>query len=365
MNELPITLTEIIRQYTLTDINHWIRLLGVNVSSKSRKAEKVHYLAKSIVQFPKNVVKHLPTYNLQMMLDVIDGKISMNEYTFCFDKILYHTFGLVYENVLTPLKPEFCPELVDVYRPVICEEIEYRNSNGFADFEKCLLGMANIYGSVSPEEIAPEFYDSDFAKQNGDNATLVLSQLITALGPLIDVSHNGLDILSPFANTPNFLRKDYERKQFSDDFILAMGEMPSIKFEMPSAERLKSVMESNGVKPEDIKQAILELWWHKSNHSRPNEFVNIVQSLSRDLNALQEILSAASEFMNDVPMWGFNGHSSKESFEIEENRKQSWRQRKIFEPGPAPMPIAIGKKPGRNDACPCGSGKKYKHCCGR
>ena len=24
-----------------------------------------------------------------------------------------------------------------------------------------------------------------------------------------------------------------------------------------------------------------------------------------------------------------------------------------------------GKKIGRNEPCPCGSGKKYKHCCGR
>ncbi|NOR17519.1 hypothetical protein GQ543_07420, partial [candidate division WOR-3 bacterium] len=24
-----------------------------------------------------------------------------------------------------------------------------------------------------------------------------------------------------------------------------------------------------------------------------------------------------------------------------------------------------GKKVGRNDPCPCGSGKKYKKCCGR
>ena len=29
------------------------------------------------------------------------------------------------------------------------------------------------------------------------------------------------------------------------------------------------------------------------------------------------------------------------------------------------MPIHVGKKPGRNDPCPCGSGKKYKNCCGR
>jgi len=24
-----------------------------------------------------------------------------------------------------------------------------------------------------------------------------------------------------------------------------------------------------------------------------------------------------------------------------------------------------GRKIGRNEPCPCGSGKKYKHCCGR
>jgi preprotein translocase subunit SecA len=28
-------------------------------------------------------------------------------------------------------------------------------------------------------------------------------------------------------------------------------------------------------------------------------------------------------------------------------------------------PVRTGPKVGRNDACPCGSGKKYKHCCGR
>jgi len=30
-----------------------------------------------------------------------------------------------------------------------------------------------------------------------------------------------------------------------------------------------------------------------------------------------------------------------------------------------PSPVRVGKKVGRNDPCPCGSGKKYKKCCGR
>ena len=33
--------------------------------------------------------------------------------------------------------------------------------------------------------------------------------------------------------------------------------------------------------------------------------------------------------------------------------------------GPAQTPVKVGKKIGRNDPCPCGSGKKYKKCCGR
>jgi len=32
---------------------------------------------------------------------------------------------------------------------------------------------------------------------------------------------------------------------------------------------------------------------------------------------------------------------------------------------PRPKPVRTGPKVGRNDPCPCGSGKKYKNCCGR
>ncbi len=33
--------------------------------------------------------------------------------------------------------------------------------------------------------------------------------------------------------------------------------------------------------------------------------------------------------------------------------------------GEKPMPVRVEKTPGRNDPCPCGSGKKYKNCCGK
>ncbi len=35
------------------------------------------------------------------------------------------------------------------------------------------------------------------------------------------------------------------------------------------------------------------------------------------------------------------------------------------QPQPKPQPVRVGDKVGRNDPCPCGSGKKYKHCHGK
>lgn len=42
----------------------------------------------------------------------------------------------------------------------------------------------------------------------------------------------------------------------------------------------------------------------------------------------------------------------------------AWYYTRSVRIGPAPV-RAAGPKVGRNDPCPCGSGKKYKHCCGR
>jgi len=36
-----------------------------------------------------------------------------------------------------------------------------------------------------------------------------------------------------------------------------------------------------------------------------------------------------------------------------------------FDPIVGPRPVRTGQKVGRNDPCPCGSGKKYKHCHGK
>jgi preprotein translocase subunit SecA len=37
----------------------------------------------------------------------------------------------------------------------------------------------------------------------------------------------------------------------------------------------------------------------------------------------------------------------------------------LQEPESKPQPLVLEPKIGRNEPCPCGSGKKYKKCCGK
>ena len=62
-------------------------------------------------------------------------------------------------------------------------------------------------------------------------------------------------------------------------------------------------------------------------------------------------------------------NQGEDRFHRKEEREKEYRKQlpgSDDEPLPAPVePIHTDGKPGRNDPCPCGSGKKFKQCCGR
>lgn len=70
---------------------------------------------------------------------------------------------------------------------------------------------------------------------------------------------------------------------------------------------------------------------------------------------LQELVELIIDFSNNMRLWENNGYTPSEIFN------------KFEKPNLGPLPknafIIKKKKIGRNDPCPCGSGKKYKKCC--
>ena len=359
-NEQQPTLEDVISLYNLKELNSWIRKLNLNISSKLRKAEKVHLLAQNLRKSPTIIVKYLPTYNLQMFLDIIDGKISSHSYDIYEDLFFFETYGMAYCTKQKDWMPEFIPELIDIYKPAIEAEIEHRRTSGILEVEKRIYGLTNIYGIISSTEFNKIFEESECFRKASEDKDKLLFEMLILLSPVFQYDCKDFQIFSPFFIEGIDLCNDYGTKEFDDDFICGMGEMPLMQFNMPSAKHLVSVLKSKGVAESEIGLTLMQLWWHHIAESPMKSTIDIIGRLSPDIHTFEAIYSAATDFINNVPMWKFNGFSSQEAFEMEQKKEP---KRNII--GYAPSPIIVGKKPGRNDPCPCGSGKKYKHCCGR
>lgn len=79
---------------------------------------------------------------------------------------------------------------------------------------------------------------------------------------------------------------------------------------------------------------------------------NTVVNLGFDKELLyKNMVDAKAEWLYSLPMWD-------EIFTEEKKKALYLEQKKAGT-------VVKGHKVGRNDPCPCGSGKKYKYCCGR
>ena len=73
-------------------------------------------------------------------------------------------------------------------------------------------------------------------------------------------------------------------------------------------------------------------------------------SLAFDKEKLyKNMVDAKADWLYDLPMWD-------NIFDADTKKRLYLEQKKSGT-------VVVGKKVGRNDPCPCGSGKKYKQCC--
>ena len=87
---------------------------------------------------------------------------------------------------------------------------------------------------------------------------------------------------------------------------------------------------------------------------------NPIESLEEDSEVTIDIdleklyynmVGAKADWLYELPQW--------DNLLTEDRRKELYNECKKS------TTVVKGPKVGRNDPCPCGSGKKYKHCCGR
>ena len=180
-------------------------------------------------------------------------------------------------------------------------------------------------------------------------------------------------------------REITNRKKFSKEEAFAAGMMPLVVIPNPCWDELKVyMMKKLGYTEEKADSSLAYLWL--TAQTEENSMSIITSMISHKLSSMQELQEAIELFMdyvNHCPRWFLKGYSSDETFVLFQKDKFRKNPPRVVA-GPnmkaAGMDITpemqagidnlfrgmpSGHTVGRNDPCPCGSGKKYKHCCGR
>lgn len=112
---------------------------------------------------------------------------------------------------------------------------------------------------------------------------------------------------------------------------------------------------------EDTKEIAMQITNKINLDAKPSFIIQYLQSLLEfpSFEFVQLITARIMDLHNNTRQWALKGYTPNEL------RREGKRHLTPLPDKPKRASVSTRTKVGRNEPCPCGSGKKYKKCCGR
>nr|WP_320974530.1 SEC-C metal-binding domain-containing protein [Bacteroides sp.] len=395
-----LKLVDGLKMSTKEELKRMAKILLLPVPTKLRKDEYVTYFAEAVLTCPEMWLSRLTHYELVLLDKLV--KAGSGSYVECKNSFLETTletlsFIATDCNHMDESKVRYmiCDELREAVAPYLSKLLTSKKQSVRFMIEQYACGIVNLYGFLSYSDLLYILvgYLQHSATREEIADSLANSALIQRLTFEVEDGYNiNLYIESPFLDDFESLeeqlclRRDIpDRKKFSKEEAFSAGTMPLSIIPNPCLDELKEyMMKKLQYTEEKADSSLSYMWYVAQTVENPMPIINSM--INRQLSSMQELQEAIEIFMdylNHSPRWLLKGYSSEEAFVLFEKEKLKNNPPRIVA-GPnmkaAGMEVTpemqamvdnmfrtvpTGHTVGRNDPCPCGSGKKYKKCCGR
>jgi hypothetical protein len=252
--------------------------------------------------------------------------------------------------------------------------------------EKFVCGLIYLYGIVSLEKFV-----NIYNKLNGKEEILEASNFADFIEQRDKVSNelyificddaeyvvssrmeNMIDIMSEIVQRP-----ELEDHSFTREEVLEVGTYYLLS-SLPSKKLFNYLTGILDI-PESLVSLLMRSVWEMAQNNTP--MPELIKALIKDIDEvvdkdwnIDKFLSLLRKYVNSLPRWILKGNSPNEVFDrdnclrilpqIAEDADEMNEMDKTPHLSPLVTPYRDVSKIGYNDPCPCGSGKKYKKCCG-
>ncbi len=301
----------------------------------------------------KSCLKNLDKENLEFLLETYEAK-DINSLT----EILLLNFEKTLNNIplinfLPLLDEEYAIEDIGSLNAELYKYLFFYNDNKklkiivpleykkvieekmkFIDYDEYVTGYILINGVIENkklQELLKEYHDIDISLKELDSIAknndfkIVDKKYYTAIEDM--EIKEVLKYMSIKERAGQYKKLDLDQLAKTQEFEDEMEELVTREVNSnPETLGFILFLAENGGLNKDILESFNE------------------EGISINSKAIKLILELYKKYKKDISCWPFNGYSITEYQELRQTKN---------------------KKVGRNEPCPCGSGKKYKHCCGK
>ena len=371
-------------------------------------------VAKEILTHPRQVLSCLPLEDLQLLQMLKDAEPGMGMKAYPTSHIMTMAMiGLAEQEEIEDGGMEMisiAEDFKQAIRPHVDAVLDDFNVKFRLYVERIIIGALNLYGVLDENEMKKILKDCMQLEDDGSGvyehiyAQSILLRLLCLDGSTTQ-AHDYL--ISPFVQDfgLSIMEEREKRKEtatlkhFDVEDIKEAGNMPIPTFPNPISDKLLNMLETKlGFTEQEAYYWEFMLWrLEQEEDANPIKLFQMLMDASSKSNKLHgvsevnSVLQVVMDFLNHTHRWAFRGRCPEDlqrsappmtsvpqislgpnaqrmcykQQDVQQYVNDIWEQRSEPDDFDLVMPYVAHPKVGRNDPCPCGSGKKYKHCCGR
>lgn len=349
----------------LDDIRYNLCVQGV---SSLKKQELAAALGPAIVDFSHkwmltigieqyNILTHMSRKNgLSTVLDINDVRMDY-----------MRSMGMIFSGMAEGEQAWYLPnDLLNVYASL--DNAKFRKEISFNDeVSRLATGLLFYYGYLPYDQLHERV--NAFLKDKKIEFVDFMGIMINAgcwQGNIIntEVGMHYYTVMDPDALFEEQIRRDdLVYHEFSYEEVYQAGEAEYVEETDDYFELLKFFKDDVSIEHDEAVDIIGEIVIMILNNEKINEILAYVQTMVEIPN--MEIIQRLADMIADMSMtthlWALKGHCQRELSLPHKNFSEKYQSQKTRDNVVKFVPRT--STIGRNDPCPCGSGKKYKKCC--
>ena len=364
---IPFTLHEGLNTYTKDELDEIRKSLQIKNASSLKKAELIALLHEKIPPLIVLICMEWDDDRFTLLTKIANHGGYIAAPHLKPEQIRYlRASGLIFTGTFNGKKVLAVPE--DLIEPVKSlqghtnlKSTVHRNT----EWIKLTKGLLYYYGTLSSAQLK-EMVET-YTKE-----TLFLPEYLNVIHNAnsyqkeIHIDDDGFSDIRVF--DPKRVKQEHQMREslsfysFTKNQLLKAGEPGFVERNKSYTQLVHFLMQEYKIDQNEADYIVEECVYATRIGDSPNSILEYLRSIFEfeSLEDNQALMDLVIHLMNNTREWFLKGHTSAE---LGSQEKQTLRPlpKNNFNPSKR----MTKEKIGRNDPCPCGSGKKYKKCCGR